>query len=166
MWAPKDRQIDEPILLNVTERFLSHEQLDAAVVVERLGLELEGDRGNLAPDVAGVVAESRRLYLLAHDLLGVALRVGHAARAAQVRQARGPLVDLIQDGSVVPDVCDWARHQLRLLVLDAGNLPPALQSGDLIRGCARARLPITPVDAGGAGAKSHGSAAFSFSTSS
>lgn len=54
------------------------EQLDAAVVVERLGLELVGDRARLVPDVARVVTQPRDLDLEDHDLLGAASRAHHA----------------------------------------------------------------------------------------
>lgn len=59
---------DELILLNVTERFLSYEQLDAAVVIEHLGLRPIDDRARLVAHVASVIAQARHLNLRGHDL--------------------------------------------------------------------------------------------------
>ncbi len=136
--ARRHEAVEHARLLHVHD---VREQLDAPVVVERLGLELVGDRPRLVPHVARVVAEPRHLDLRDHDLLGVAPRARHAARRVQARRARGPLVDLVQDARVVLGGCDGVRHVLFLLVVDAGDLAPAPHLRALVGGRARVRQP-------------------------
>ena len=91
-------------------------QMGTSVVVERLGLELVGDRPGLVPHVARVVvAEARHLDLRDHDLLGVAPCAHHAARRVQARRARRALADFVEQGGVVLRVGDGIGHGYSLL---------------------------------------------------
>lgn len=72
------------------------QELDAPVVVERLGLELVGDRARLVAHVARVVAESGDLDYRDYDLLGVAPGAHHALRRVQARGLRRAPARLVE----------------------------------------------------------------------
>ena len=110
------------------------EELDAAVVVEGLGLVGEVNRARLVAHVARVVAESRRGDPRDHDLLRVAPRACHACGRVQARARRLPLVDAVQDGRVVLDSCDAVGYALALLALvgEASDSIPVVHVGGII----------------------------------